>query len=333
MNADGSVSVLSNNRLEVHYYFGDKTHTMDAIVQNRCEHEFLGLLKQIAATFDSDIVIETEPIGDGGLRRWFRVVSRDEDKRATITTAVIAALATTIVVTPISTSISTAITEAAEVVFEDKEMNEIQKEKAKLEIEKLKLEIQAQKNTLERNNAIRKKKSNFYDNLEKYPKVQKVCFVIDNPNRPKTRRVKIVERTAFKEYILVTDDLEPVETDGATIEIISPVLKKGKYRWMGIYNGQAIPFHMNSTDFKSLIQNGTIEFRNGTSINCNLLIKRKVDNEGVEIVTGYYVTRVNSYFESDKPVETPEGKRHRQKKEFEKLQTNLFSDTALNESD
>lgn len=36
------------------------------------------------------------------------------------------------------------------------------------------------------------------------------------------------------------------------------------------------------------------------------------------------VLRVNNYFENDKPIETPEGKYHRQKKEAEKNQLNLF---------
>ena len=57
-----------------------------------------------------------------------------------------------------------------------------------------------------------------------------------------------------------------------------------------------------------------------------MTVKKKIDNEGIEKINGYDVLRVNNYFENDKPVETPEGKHHRQKKEAEKQQLNLFSD-------
>ena len=39
---------------------------------------------------------------------------------------------------------------------------------------------------------------------------------------------------------------------------------------------------------------------------------------------GYDVSRVKNYFEKDKPIEPTEGKYHRQKKEAEKNQLNLF---------
>ena len=36
-------------------------------------------------------------------------------------------------------------------------------------------------------------------------------------------------------YIMTSDDIEPDCDENATIEIISPVLKKGRYMWVGIY--------------------------------------------------------------------------------------------------
>lgn len=41
-------------------------------------------------------------------------------------------------------------------------------------------------------------------------------------------------------------------------------------------------------------------------------------------ISGYEVLLVNHYFENDKPVETPEGKRKRQIREYEEKQLNLF---------
>ena len=68
----------------------------------------------------------------------------------------------------------------------------------------------------------KKKKSNFYETLENYHKVNKVSFVVENNDKNKIEDEKIVTREKFKEYILVSDDLEPVEIDNAIIEIISP---------------------------------------------------------------------------------------------------------------
>ena len=64
------------------------------------------------------------------------------------------------------------------------------------------------------------------------------------------------------------------------------VLKKGKYKWSGIYNGEVIQFTMKSNEFKTLVQTGQIVFKNGSSINCHLLthkksmLKEKLESQG-----------------------------------------------------
>jgi len=326
MNKENSLTLLSGNTLELHYWFENDSHTMDAIVQNRCEYEFLGVLKEIAATFNADVIIETEPLAEGGLRRWFKIIAKEENIRATITTAIIAALLAGVFITPITTSITKVTEKIIEEIFEDKEVKELEKEKLKLEVEKLRQEIQQNNQLLNQNSIIKKKKSNFYETLENYAKVSKVSFTIEDDNKIQISDDKSVLRKNFKQFVLVSDDLEPTEFEDAIIEIISPVLKKGNYKWMGIYNGISIPFNMKSKEFKTLVQTGDIQFKNGTSINCFLVVRKKIDNEGVEKIIGYDVLRINNYFENDKPIETPEGKHHRQKKEADKLQMKLFAD-------
>ena len=134
---------------------------------------------------------------------------------------------------------------------------------------------------------------------------------------------KFVYKKDFKAFILSTDELEPREIEDANIEIISPVLKKGNFKWSGYYQGEPIYFNMKSIEFKNLVQSGKIEFKNGSSINCALIIKTKVDNDGLVKVFGYDVERVNYYFENDKPIETKEGKRHRNKDKSQQI--NLFT--------
>lgn len=42
-----NASVLNWNTIELHYWFNDESHTMNAIVLNKCEYEFLGIAKEI----------------------------------------------------------------------------------------------------------------------------------------------------------------------------------------------------------------------------------------------------------------------------------------------
>jgi len=260
MSIENKISIVDGNTVEVHYWFNDNTHLMDAFVQNRCEYELLGILKEISNTFKIEIIVETEPLENGGLRRWFKLASKEENKKATITTAIVTALLTTILVTPLSTTITKLTEKAIEKIFEDPELKDLEKQKLKLEIEKLKQETGYNVQTLDRNNVVKKKKSNFYDLLDKYQKVDKVTFVLADNNK-KPIEEKTVHRANFKEFILVTDELEPEDYDDVVIEIISPVLKKGNYKWIGIYKGKPVPFSMKSKEFKELVQQGEVQFK------------------------------------------------------------------------
>lgn len=308
------------NTIEIHYCFNDVTHSMDAFVLNKCNYEALNIIKEISHLLSVEIIVETEPFAEGGLRTWFKILAKEEKKKAIILTAVISSLCTSLLVTPIS-----KITEIAmEKIFEDSELKDLEKEKLQLEIKKLKQEVSQNAEKIDNNIVIRKRKSNFYETLDKYPKVNQVQFILSNENKQSIYQNETVEKIDFGKFILVSDDLEPNENDDTIIEIISPVLKKGKYKWTGIYNGEKISFNMLSNEFKTLIQNGEVEFKNGFSINCALVTRKKVDNEGNVNIVGYDVIRVNNYFLNDNPIETAEGRQHRARKEAEKLQLKLF---------
>jgi len=308
------------NTIEIHYCFNDTTHSMDAFVLNKCNYEAINIIKEVARLLSVEIVVETEPFGEGGLRAWFKVLAKEEKKKAIILTAIVSSLCTTLLVAPVAKITETVI----EKIFEDGELKDLEKEKLQLEIEKLKQEINKNKESIDNNIVIRKRKSNFYDTLNNYPKITEVQFVSKDENKQIIYTDQTVQKNDFNKFILVTDDLDPLEIEDAVIEIISPVLKKGNYKWRGIYNGEPIEFNMLSNEFKTSIQNGIIEFKNGFSINSALKIKRKVDNDGNVKCKGYEVIRVNSYFLNDNPIETAEGKKHRKQKEAEKLQPTLF---------
>lgn len=323
---NASLSYLSGNTIELHYWFNkdDSTHTMDALIQNKCEFELLQILKEIAQNFNLEIIIETEPLAEGGLRRWFTIVKKEENRKAVITTALIVSFASTVLFSPITTALTETTKHIIDNIFEDKEIKNLQEEKLKEEIINLKLDAEIKVQQLSKNNIIIKRRSNFFEALEKYPKVEKVSIIIENKEKQPITKEIFISQINFKEYIIVSDDLQPIQIENAIIEIISPVLKKGNYKWRGIYNGETVSFNMKSPEFKTLVQTGKIEFKNGFSIKCNLEIERKLNNNGEEFITNYNITSVLGYFVNDKPMETNEGIKYRRQQEADKRQLSLL---------
>ncbi|MEG2254836.1 MAG: hypothetical protein RSC33_05875 [Vagococcus sp.] len=305
---------------------------MSAVVFNKCEYEFLGIAKELAAKLKLDIEIETEPLSEGGLRSWLKLkpnqtaTNEPLSTRQTILIAFLTFLCTDVLLTPVTTTLQIATTKLIERFFEDPEIiklkDEKEKEQLKLDITKLKVETQHLCNTIDEN-IVKKKKSNYYAAIDDYKKVENVSLAIADNQKNIIQENKI-SRNDFEQYILSSDDLEPEINETASIEIVSPVLKKRKYKWVGIYNGEVIQFSMKSNEFKTLVQIGQIEFKNGSSIICNLITNKKISSEGEVKVMGYDVTMVEKYFENDTPIETREGKRNRQKKEADKQQYKLF---------
>ena len=177
---------------------------------------------------------------------------------------------------------------------------------------------------IQKQDKIEKKRSNFYEQLNQEPNVTQISVKAQDENFIPISPELFVQKTNFPSYIITSSDLPSEIVDGAIIEIISPVLKKGDYKWRGIYNGETVSFNMKSNEFKTLVQTGTIEFTNGSSIKCLLEIKKNIDSNGDEKITEYNIVRVDEYFKNEKPIETPEGKKNRQKQEAERMQGKLF---------
>jgi len=53
------ISLFDANTIELHYWMNDGTHSMDAFIQNECEREFLGILKEISSVFEVEVEIES----------------------------------------------------------------------------------------------------------------------------------------------------------------------------------------------------------------------------------------------------------------------------------
>lgn len=311
--------------IELHYWFNDGSHTMNAMQFNKCEHEFLGIVNEITSKLKLDVEVVVEPIGEGGIRSWFKFVGNHKDE---LKIQFVIYLCTSVMLTPLTTALSTLTEKGIEYIFEDSKIRELKKEKeiAELErdIEKARQETKKYSQDIDEN-VIRKKKSNFYETVSKTTKIDKIsCSSLDSQRN--VIYSDDVERASFCNYVLASDDVEPEEIEDATIEIISPVLKKGRYKWTGIYKDDVIHFYMKSQDFKNMVQQGKVVFKNGTTILCTLEIKKKMNAEGQVYVSGCDVVFVDSFFDNEHPVETNEGKKKRAKQDAEAMQLNLFSD-------
>lgn len=319
-----NMSILKGNTIELHYWFNDNSHTMNAIVFNKCEFEFLGIIKEIAQKLKIEFEVDTEPLQKGGLRSWFKFSSKENDA---LKMGVMIYLLTSVLGTPLTTTLDELTRMAIQHVFESDEVRQLKEQKEIAELKYDIAKIEAETENLSRSideNKIKKRRSNYYESLSTCNKVNKVSVSVTDSTKSNTYYQREVLKKDFTNYIMTSDDTEPDNDENAIIEIISPVLKKGKYKWTGIYNGAAITFKMKSNEFKTLVQTGQIQFKNGSSIDCHLVTNKKINAEGEVYISSYEVVLVNHYFENDKPIETPEGRRKRQKREAKLLQLNLF---------
>lgn len=306
-------------RFCIHYWLDNESHSMNAFHQNRCEFEYLGLLKELSKILNVDLLIETEAYQEGGLKRWFSIKRRKGAPNQVVVT-VLGAFLIAALATPVQETAKGII----ELLFEDKEMTQLQKEKLRLEISKLRKDSMASM----QNTVIKKKRSNFYESMIKDGQVGKVSFYSEDADSQPVSPEYVIERKEFSRYILATDELPSEHIEGARIEIVAPVLKAGKYKWIGIYNSNTISFKMKSIEFRQTIQSGQIHFKNGSAIICLLKIDKKIDSEGEESVVGFEVERVDSYFENGISIETAEGKLHKRRQKEIRMQTNLFASNS-----
>ena len=321
----GEQSIFNGNIVELHYWFDDDSHTMDANVFTKASQEFLGIAKEFSQKFGVELTIEICPLKEGGLISWFKF----NTKQHPFLTAFLIYTITEVLYTPLTTTLQELTKQGIEYITTDSELRELENEKKKVD---LKLDIAQKRLELEKlskkldENKIQKKRSNFYETLDACPKIEHLSVSILSKDNQEQISNKTINKANFKDFILSTDEIEPDVDEHAIIDIISPVLKKGKYKWTGIYNNSPIIFSMLSSEFKTLVQTGQIEFRNGSRIDCRLIINRAITEEGETVIKGYCVELVHKYFLGDIFVETNEGKVNRNKKEADSRQLNLFDD-------
>lgn len=292
-------------KLELHFFFDDESHFMDAFIRNKCESELLAVTKELAELLDVQIELDSEALVEGGLVDFLKVRVKNHP--------LLASLFIGILINVISNYLNT-----------DRELTALQKEYYRQQIESFKRSSEASDTysapteevvaKILDSQKLRKRRSNFYEGLLNCQKVIAVDWVSVNSENKPTDDPKSVKRAEFYQFILTSDELEPVVDENATIEIIAPVLKPRKYKWRGIYRGEPISFKVKDSVFKADVSGGGVPFINGTCIDCVLTIFRKLDECGVAQNSGYSVEVVTKVHDEKASVETPQGKRYKQQK-------------------
>ncbi len=294
-------------KFELHYYLKDNSHAMNAFIRNKAEKDFLEAVKRIGELLDSELKIETEAYKEGGLKELIVIGG--------------------IVLGFLSPSINDIITHYAtqdtQIEALDKKVKEATLKNLELDSKKKELEIEEQINKKLDDKLTKKYISNFYKRIDSYDKVEKIGY----KSLEKDGLEYIVERKDFKSFIL-HDDITISEDDDAMIEIISPVLKEGKYNWRGRYKNEKIDFSMADSKFKQEVIEGKHKFSNGSLINCHLEIKVTFDEFGDEKSRNYRVLQVfgTQELELGELKLREAGKKRNQQKWLNEHQKSLFDD-------
>ncbi|OCH01854.1 hypothetical protein [Aliivibrio fischeri] len=309
-------------KFQMHYYFEDKSHSMDAFVRNKCESEILAIITEIAKTLNVKIQIESEVRKEGGLREIWAFTNANAGVLSVI--------------------ISIAALVSSRIPVGDSELEDLQKQDLKLSIQerqlrinKLKAEIKDDVITAEtvgkvadlvsKDNKIIIRKSNLYKSLDTYRKVSKIGVNGLDLSDKEISAELIVKRPDFKKFIVKSNVLPVEAIEDAVIEIVSPVLKSGNYKWKGIFEGESINFSMADKSFQLDVLSEKISFQHGSMIKCTLLIHSKIDEVGEVVITGYSVDTVLENMEGHSFVETKQGKSYRNQKALKAAQGDLFA--------
>lgn len=315
------------NKFELHYFLAGRSHSIDAFTRNKAEAELLAVVKRTADLLDVDCRLEAQALSEGGIIEIWNAVGANSAQINIVLVA--AALIFTRLPPP----------KDAEQASLDKELTELSIEQKRLEIRKIReqLNSSADKSNDEspeeddtsravdlliQDPQVAVRRSNFYSyvlNEEKVGGLEFSSVVFDNHFTS-----GMVQRNSFPQFILQTKNLEPVTVDDALIEIVSPVLREGRFRWKGIFNEERIGFDMQDQYFRTQVLNEEVTFQHGTLIECVLEINRKLDETGAIKITGYAVKTVISKQDQRQTFQTNQGKSYREAERLRKNQNDLF---------
>lgn len=270
---------------ELHYYFKDiHDHSINTFLKNKCEHEWLLLIQEFVKQININVHIESFAVQEGGFIESMKVITSDP---------------------LVSMMFGYALSWLPQ-KNSKRDLNEknLAYEKTNLEIELLRKQLLDQGvkrdevslgrivDILNNNLKIAKHKSNFFDLLINEDKIIRISTTLLDKNGNILIREEVMQAD-FNKYIIDNNFLEPFIEENVSLEIISPVLKRGKFKWKCYYKQIPIDLVMKDNDFKDNVIQNSMVFKAGTFIDCNLKIFRKIDDVGNIINSKYEIEQVH----------------------------------------
>ena len=291
-------------KLEIHYYLENGSHSMNAFIRNKAERDLLDALNRIAFLYGVEINLETEAYTEGGLKE-------------KIIAGVITGSGTLLLYFQSAINETFTYYATKQHILQNKQIEKLDAEIRALNIENKKNELETR---ILEDKHTKRLISNYYKKIDGYNKV----FEIGYKNLDSGIEYRI-GKSQFKNFIL-EDETDEIVDDNADLEIISPIFKEGKYKWKGLYNGEVIQFSMGDTSYKEEVINGKQIFGSGSVINCKIVIKITYDEFGDEKRKSYSVKEV--YGKKDTPLDeiryTNLGQKKIKKEKENKNQTTMF---------
>lgn len=277
------------NQLELHYYFYDNSHEIDALFRNECEKELLILFKEVIDDLDFKIKVETVPPKEGGFVEVWQFVNENKEIINVVLT----------IINLILTRYPVKNKKLDKLQIENLELDNLLK---KEELRKLGIDFKnVDESTLNKvveflikNYKIIWRRSNFFKKLTQNRDVKNISInkLKDFVPSPDEKTLRLGD---YEQFILFNEDIPDITNQEVTIDLISSVLKSGRFPYKGFLSGQIINFIMEDEKFKKLVFEGKIPHNNKIKIKVILNHSRKIDDSGQIKITKYYVSKVLSY--------------------------------------
>ena len=321
--------------LELHYYLKDESHSIDALLLNKCESEALGAFLYIADELGFDVVLEATTATEGGYRQILKFVKNP--KNAVVTGVIATSLigGATVATSLLNTLITAVVAIWVAPVKPNPGLEALQEELLRRSIEEKKLDIklkelgyeaalaeraskqstpsqspqeldQQDPDEIDPNKPVRlqmdlrviTRRSNYFKLLQSYGKVTGLGLGWIPSDSSRIVEQKYIPISQFIDFIRPIERIEPKEFPNAIIEIVSPVLKSNEMKWRGTYEGDSISFSMKDSDFKEDVWRKGVQFQSGDAIDCFLCIEQKINEVGEQVIAGYEVRVVHRLFNS-----------------------------------
>tara|TARA_R100000655_G_scaffold108847_1_gene161749 strand:+ start:628 stop:1566 length:939 start_codon:yes stop_codon:yes gene_type:complete len=286
------------NYLELHFYLENHDHTLNAKLFNLAEAEFIKIVEEVAKILKIEVKTNVLPRKEGGLETFYEFVTAPENESIRNIAVYFGGLISKILADVVANNIKT-----------DTETEKLKKQKLELEIEKLKKELEEIDLKKEHSpevinlkdrlalyaaetNKVKVSKSNFYRFLNSEDKIIRFATRQVNADLEPLEKENVVPKKDFSKFIINEADIEPDFKNNVEIEIVSPVLKRSRANWRGIYNDKAFNFKMKDKRFQQMVIQKNLNFSSGTLLICDLELKQKLDSEGEVKIKGHEVYNV-----------------------------------------